>query len=389
MGEGGRDGQRGARRRDEPKREAASTNGARQGGRRGGPGGGSGGGAVNGAAADSRAAQENGATASFSELAAPDLDVAEDRQQRQGRRARGPAQDRPATSQGAEPVQARFAAPGAELGTAPDGGTESRAGAEPARDLAPANGPHPGSALAGNEEEKRGRRRRRRRGRSGGAARGETGAPTDAISSDHDGDDFADTFADAGSLPAHDADAPAVEHADQPGNGHLGHLGHQGYPRYDEHKEEALSAATQVAPNLGAATDTVAHNVNVHDTDVRDALAHDSSAQFSAAPQATEQLQKADPGTVDHHAQEPEPISTWRGITTMPPEPLVAAPLNLEELTPALDAAGIELAQTDPAKLAAVQAKIASETTTQPRGRERPPRPAVEDVPLVQVQTRN
>jgi ribonuclease E len=63
------------------------------------------------------------------------------------------------------------------------------------------------------------------------------------------------------------------------------------------------------------------------------------------------------------------------------------APMNLAALTPALEAAGIELAQTDPEKMAAVQARIASEAAEHRVGRERPKRPPVEEAPLVQVQT--
>ncbi len=63
--------------------------------------------------------------------------------------------------------------------------------------------------------------------------------------------------------------------------------------------------------------------------------------------------------------------------------------MNIAALTPALEAAGIELAQTDPEKLAAVQARIASEAAERRVGRERPKRPPAEETPLVQVQTRN
>ena len=76
-------------------------------------------------------------------------------------------------------------------------------------------------------------------------------------------------------------------------------------------------------------------------------------------------------------------------MPTTSSEPVEPAPLDLEELAPALSAAGIELAQTDPAKLAAAQARIASEDKPQRVGRERPARTPVEDVPFQQVQTRH
>jgi ribonuclease E len=73
------------------------------------------------------------------------------------------------------------------------------------------------------------------------------------------------------------------------------------------------------------------------------------------------------------------------------PQPISVEPvrMDLDELAPALHAAGIELAQTDPAKLAAAQERIASQEKPQRLGRERPPRAQVQEEPLVQVQTRH
>jgi len=70
-------------------------------------------------------------------------------------------------------------------------------------------------------------------------------------------------------------------------------------------------------------------------------------------------------------------------------EVVIPVPMDLSELAPVLESAGIELAQTDPAKLAAAQARIATQSESPRRGRERPSKPAVEEAPLEQVQTRN
>ena len=104
----------------------------------------------------------------------------------------------------------------------------------------------------------------------------------------------------------------------------------------------------------------------------RPAPAAPAPAAFSHAPVAA-----AVPSAVPAPVPAPE----------LPPAQTV--PMNLEELAPALDAAGIELAQTDPAKLAAAQARIATEDRPQRVGRERPARASAEEVPLVQVQTRH
>jgi ribonuclease E len=48
----------------------------------------------------------------------------------------------------------------------------------------------------------------------------------------------------------------------------------------------------------------------------------------------------------------------------------------------------MKLAQTDPAKLAAAEARLASQPAPPRVGRERPVLPTVEEAPLTQVETR-
>jgi hypothetical protein len=57
----------------------------------------------------------------------------------------------------------------------------------------------------------------------------------------------------------------------------------------------------------------------------------------------------------------------------------------MEHLARMLSAAGMQLAQTDPEKLAKAQDRDLSADA--PRGRERPRRGTVEETPLVQVET--
>ena len=207
-------------------------------------------------------------------------------------------------------------------------------------ELAVTAAPTAASVPAAGEEERRGRRRRRRRGRSG-ADRGETAIsaePSQAIAESKGG---------LGSVERQDSRV-SVSEAQVVGT------------RIEQ-------PATLPAEQIGAAAER--------------ALAFAPEAQPAGTPTAARPA-----ATVSPFA------STTAGGPELPHAPvtekIVPVSMNLAELTPALDAAGIELAQTDPAKLAAVQARIASEKATRPLGRERPPRAKVEEVPLVQVQTR-
>ncbi len=65
----------------------------------------------------------------------------------------------------------------------------------------------------------------------------------------------------------------------------------------------------------------------------------------------------------------------------------IPTPMTVEEIAPTLQSAGIELAQTDPEKLAQAQARIAEEDKPVRRGRPRPVRAASSEEPLVQVET--
>jgi ribonuclease E len=65
------------------------------------------------------------------------------------------------------------------------------------------------------------------------------------------------------------------------------------------------------------------------------------------------------------------------------------APMAMAELLPIVESSGMKLAQTDPAKLAAAQARAAALQPAPARiGRERPVLAPVEEAPLTQVETR-
>jgi ribonuclease E len=64
------------------------------------------------------------------------------------------------------------------------------------------------------------------------------------------------------------------------------------------------------------------------------------------------------------------------------------APMPEDELRPVLESAGLTLVQTEPAKLADVLARFASEARAVHVPRERPALPPLDTGPLIQVETR-
>jgi ribonuclease E len=64
------------------------------------------------------------------------------------------------------------------------------------------------------------------------------------------------------------------------------------------------------------------------------------------------------------------------------------APLPVDQLEPVLELAGLTLVQTEPSKHAEAVARLASEPRSKRVPRERPTLPAIEETPLVQVETR-
>jgi ribonuclease E len=81
------------------------------------------------------------------------------------------------------------------------------------------------------------------------------------------------------------------------------------------------------------------------------------------------------------------PIAVAR--ETPRPTPIEPAPMAVAELLPIVESSGMKLAQTDPQKLAAAQARADALQPPPVRvGRERPVLTPVEEAPLTQVETR-
>jgi ribonuclease E len=82
----------------------------------------------------------------------------------------------------------------------------------------------------------------------------------------------------------------------------------------------------------------------------------------------------------------PAPLAAAVPIVVTPA--VTAAPMPVEALQPVLEEAGLTLVQTEPAKLADVLARFASEPKAARVPRERPVLPPLDTGPLVQVETR-
>ena len=238
------------------------------------------------------------------------------------------------------------------------------------------------AASAGGDEEKRGRRRRRRRGRGTGE-RGENGA---AAGNGTDGAESDDLEGDAETGNSHDLHAgdhtePMAASLAAPLVADHGAVVHAAPVSMTTGSEHAASA---VPPVEAAPAEPVAT------AELPTPVPGEQLAELAAAPSAVPaaEAERTIPGFA--YSSGPAPIAPQasaehEAFPTIVPQ----APMNIAALTPALEAAGIELAQTDPEKLAAVQARIASEAAERRVGRERPKRPPVEEAPLIQVQTRN
>ncbi len=263
-----------------------------------------------------------------------------DNGRRRGRRDRGPAGD--AVIDSGVHEETVLPADIAGIDRAGEGGAQAQAAdAEPGTAI---DGNLAGGApAAGGDEEKRGRRRRRRRPR--GAGERDVSGGADAAN------DQGDDEGDAGN-------APVEAHSVTTGTA----------PAYAPAAPAAPATAPASAPLVAAPQDAWERDDSV--------LSGQATAPAEPpAPAAPAPAREAPRAIVPEHAAYAAEVAP--------------APMDLAELTPVLDAAGIELAQTDPAKLAAVQARIAAEAGARRVGRERPKAAPIEETPLVQVQTRN
>jgi len=275
-----------------------------------------------------------------------------------GRADQGPRRERPAASarpeQGTERLPRRGRG-GEGAGRPPREGNRPEAPSEPQGALtsahpAPAESAAaagPGAAAGAAGEERRGRRRRRR-GR-GGSDRGDrpAGAPAGG---------------DAGHESAEENDGPATPGQD-------GQHDHQAAPERSEERERPAperngERGRRAAPERGE--DRSGRDRPEADEERVSRVVVEAVAEYVPAPVV------AAPTAAELAAQTIEP-----------------APMAVAELLPIVESSGMKLAQTDPEKLAAAQARAAALQPPPARvGRERPVLPPVEEAPLTQIETR-
>ena len=124
------------------------------------------------------------------------------------------------------------------------------------------------------------------------------------------------------------------------------------------------------------------------------------AAEEAAAAPAVEEIAASEEVDVGAPAEQPRAAEAAPAAVAPVPEPLRAAapiivpptvapaPMPVEELRPVLEQAGLTLVQTEPAKLADVLARFASEAKPARVPRERPVLPPLDAGPLIQVETR-
>jgi len=125
-----------------------------------------------------------------------------------------------------------------------------------------------------------------------------------------------------------------------------------------------------------------------------------TAAEEAGAATGVDEAAAGEEVDVGAPVEQPRVAETAPAAVTPMPEPLRAAapiivppaaapaPMPVEELRPALEQAGLTLVQTEPAKLAEVLARFASEAKPARVPRERPVLPPLDEGPLIQVETR-
>jgi ribonuclease E len=213
----------------------------------------------------------------------------------------------------------------------------------------------PASATArpeGNEE------RSKRRGR-GGEGSGRPQREGRAQDSTRDGDSVREAPAPLAALAPEPAGAPSAPAADAAG-------GEERRGRRRRRRGRGSDRGDRAGPA------TVNEAVSSRDLDEDD----------SSAPVAAE--------VESEPVEMPVAAAPARREEVPAARPIEPAPMAVAELLPIVESSGMTLAQTDPQKLAAAQARAAAMQPAPARvGRERPVLPPIEEAPLTQVETRD
>jgi len=121
--------------------------------------------------------------------------------------------------------------------------------------------------------------------------------------------------------------------------------------------------------------------------------AMERAAEAAPAPASAIEPVKAAKAAVEPAPERPSAGGSVSATASDAPPPrpraVEAAPMAVADLLPMVESSGLKLAQTDPQKLAAAQARAAAmQPPSEHVGRERPVVPPIEEAPLTQVETR-
>jgi ribonuclease E len=224
-------------------------------------------------------------------------------------------------------------------------------------------------AEGGDDQPRRRRRRggRNRNRRDRDQVAGEAGADDDA---EH-GDEAVD----------HQAHAQAHDHA------HTDHADtHHATNADDAHEAPTLPIAIPVVEPVAEAhaVEHIEHVAETREAAMPEAMAEPASAARHIEP--AEYVERAEPVSHLAHVAQPVPPADAEQPKPVMSAPVVTASVDIDAM---LQAAGLQMASTDPERLRAVQAEQSSHTPAPRAPRERKPVVQETSEPLQQVETRN
>ena len=150
--------------------------------------------------------------------------------------------------------------------------------------------------------------------------------------------------------------------------------------RGGERGERSSAVATAESPSTSISEEEFSAD------DASEAVEPQQAALFAPAPPVPAPVEPAQSQreAVPARILAPEPART-----VAPQRAAEPAQIAMADLVPLVESSGLRLAQTDPEKLAAAQARVASQAPPARVGRERPRLPPLEESPLTQVETRD
>lgn len=222
--------------------------------------------------------------------------------------------------------------------------------------------PNPTVRPDSGDEDRRSRNRRRRRGRGRGGERSAAEGSAEG-QADHTPENTVAESADHEPITADATQAPLAA------------------------TPTAVVSMTETSVVVPMA-DVVTPVPQVTETIVEAAVVQTSVAQVTEpAVEAQPPVEQQAAAPVSIESSVTPPVAQAQVHEPVVSEPVATVQMDLNALAPVLSSAGIELAQTDPAKVAAAQARAEAEAKAVTRGRARPVKAPLAEEPLILVQT--